>query len=178
MMTAMKQRKKTKTSRVTNEIDLLVITLDLTLFKIAVETLNAQVGVGGRVCFHRVSLPLDGTKSALGLPSTAAFSEVWDAALLEIPLLDRADNVDGQLTIALECLGPVGGDLVAGRELAGDRGHEHLAHLVVLVGLGVDVLDSSETRVGRGGVVEFADDLDDVLTKFVHFELLSEEVQI
>ena len=70
------------------------------------------------------------------------------------------------------------GDGVAERQVSGDAIDHHLAHLVVLAGVGVDVLDAAQARVGLVVVVEGAHRLDDVVAQLGDPEGLAEEVEV
>lgn len=72
----------------------------------------------------------------------------------------------------------MGGDGVGEGEVAGDAADHHLAHGVVLVRVGVDVLHAAQARVGFVGVVEGAHRLDDVVAQLLDLELLREEVEV
>ncbi len=112
----------------------------------AINALDAQIGVDCLVRRLRIGDSLDSAEdTAVGLSSSilTAVSDVGDAALFDVPLLNGADDVDGELTVALEGRRPVGGDLVGGGQLTCNGRDQHLAHLVVLIGLGVDVLNTA-----------------------------------
>ncbi len=103
---------------------------------------------------------------------------VGDGAGLEVPLLDAADDVEGELAVAAQRFRPVVRDRVRERQEARDAAHHHLAHHVVVVGVGVDVLHPPQARVGLGAVVEVAHHVDHLLRQLGHLEFVRQQVQV
>lgn len=101
-------------------------------------------------------------------PRAARVSYVRHALPLQLPLLDTADDVDGQLAVLPQRPVPVGRDRVGEGEVAGDGGDHHLAYRVIVLRVGVDVLHAAEARVGVLVVVELADGIDDGGAELVH----------
>lgn len=95
-----------------------------------------------------------------------------------MPLLDTPDDIDAELAILLERVLPVFGDGVAEGEVACDAADHHLAQLVVLLRVGVDVLHAAEAGVGFVAVVPGADGVDDLGAELVDAEGVGEEVEV
>ena len=69
-------------------------------------------------------------------------------------------------------------DGIAQGQVSRDAVDHHLAHLVVLARVRVDVLHPPQARVGFVVVVEGADGLDDVVAQLGDLEVLAEEVEV
>jgi hypothetical protein len=140
-----------------------------------VDALDTQVRVFGFMCRQRVAGSLNSAEDAtisLSAPALAAISNVGNTAFFDVPLLDGTDNVDSQLTVALESGSPVHRYLVTSGQLPGDGRNHHFAHLIVFLRLRIDELDSAQAGVCRGGMVELSDHFDHVKTEFLHLKLL------
>ena len=95
-----------------------------------------------------------------------------------MPLLDGADDVDGEGPVAGQRGGPVLGDAGAEGEVAGDGADHHLAHGVVLLRVLVHVLHPPQRRVGRVALVEDAHRLHARLARARHLQPLRQQVQV
>lgn len=120
----------------------------------------------------------DGTLEGIPAPIDTGVPRVGHLASLEVPLLDTPDDIHTQLAILLQSIGPMFGDAVGQGQIAGDAPDHHLAHHVILVRVGVDILHPPQAGVGLVGVVECPDRFDDVGFQGRDLELRGEEIEV
>lgn len=120
----------------------------------------------------------NGALEGIPAPIDAGVPRVGHLASLEVPLLDTPDDIHTQLTILLQSVGPMFGDAVGQGQIAGDAPDHHLAHHVILVRVGVDVLHPPQAGVCLVVMVKRADRFDDVGFQGRDLELRGEEVEV
>jgi hypothetical protein len=105
-------------------------------------------------------------------------ARIGDNLLVEPPVLDRADDVDSELTVLAQRLVPVRRQTLLEDHHARNRVHEHVAHGATVLGVGVDVLHAAQAGVRVTELVPFADDLEHVGDQVGDLEFLRHQVQI
>ena len=91
--------------------------------------------------FSRRRLLFHSTKPNLFPPTILTdIASVRHAPALQVPLLNAANDIHAQLPILLQRILPMGGNGIAQGQISRDAVDHHLAHLVVLARVGVDVL--------------------------------------
>ena len=98
--------------------------------------------------------------------------------LLETPVLDRLDNVDGKLSVLAECLIPVRWNTLFNDHHAGDSVHKHVSHWASVFGVCVNVLHATQTGVAVAVLVPFPNHLQDVGDEAGDLKLLGHQVQV
>ena len=95
-----------------------------------------------------------------------------------MPLLNATNDIHTQLPILLQSVFPVCRNGIAQSQVSCDAANHHLAHLIVIARVRVDVLDPPQARVCLIVVVECAHSLHDVITQLGDLELFTEEVEV
>lgn len=114
----------------------------------------------------------------LSPPFLAQVPNIGDRPLIQVPLLHAPDDVHTQLTILLESVFPMSGNLISQRQESGHAADHHLPHLVLLLCVGIDVLDAAQAGVGFLIVIVVAHRIHDLAAQLLDLELVAEQVQI
>ena len=113
---------------------------------------------------HRHTLFHSTKPNLFSPPVLTDVPSVGHTPALQVPLLNTANDINAQLPILLQSVLPVRRDSIAQRQVSRDAVDHHLAHLIVLARVCIDVLDPPQARVGLVVVVESAHSLHDVVT--------------